>query len=254
MPYCFPMAGIAIITGGSRGIGAATARLAAEAGYDVCINYVAHSNAADRVVSACEALGRKAIAVKADVGIATDVAGLFNACDDALGPVSLLVNNAGIVGKATTVAELPDDALARTFEVNVYGTIYCAREAIRRMATSHGGAGGVIVNVSSVAARLGSPGEYVHYAASKGAVETFTVGLAKEIGGEGIRVNALQAGTTDTEIHKSSGNPDRPAMVAATAPLGRVANPEDIAAGILWLASSQASYVTGAVLPVSGGL
>ena len=164
------------------------------------------------------------------------------------------MNNAGIIGKATTVSNLPDDALARTFAVNVYGTIYCAREAFQRMATSKGGRGGVIINVSSVAARLGSSGEYVHYAASKAAVETFTIGLAKEIGGEGIRVNALQAGTTDTNIHKSSGNPDRPAMVAAMSPLGRVSSADDIAAGILWLASPKSSYVTGAVVPVSGGL
>ncbi len=254
MSYSPLMAGTAIITGGSRGIGAATARQAAIAGYDVCINYVTHSKAADRVVTECEALGRKALAVKADVGNAQDVAELFTACDNALGPVSLPVNNAGIIGKATTVTDLPDDALARTFEVNVYGTVYCAREATQRMATSKGGSGGIIVNVSSVVARLGSPGEYVHYAASKAAVETLTIGLAKEIGGEGIRLNALQAGTTDTDIHKSSGNPDRPAMVAAMSPLGRVASAGDIAAGILWLASPESSYVTGVVLPVSGGL
>ena len=254
MSYYPLMSGVAIILGGSRGIGAASARQAAEAGYDVCISYVTHSKAADRVVAECEVLGRKALAVKADVGNAKDVAELFNACDNTLGPVSLLLNNAGIIGKATTVADLPDDALARTFEVNVYGTIYCAREAIQRMATSKGSNGGVIVNISSVAARLGSPGEYVHYASSKAAIETFTVGLAKEIGGEGIRVNALQAGTTDTDIHRSSGNPDRPAMVAAMSPLGRVASPDDIAAGIFWLASTESSYVTGAILPVSGGL
>ena len=254
MSYSPLMAGTAIITEGSRGIGAATARQAAMAGYDVCINYVTHSKTADRVVAESEALGRKALAVKADVGNAQDVAELFTACDNALGPVSLLVNNAGIIGKATTGANLPDDALARTFEVNVYGTVYCAREATQRMATSKGGSGGIIVNVSSVAARLGSPGEYVHYAASKAAVETFTIGLAKKIGGEGIRGNALQAGTTDTDIHKSSGNSDRPALVAPMSPLGRIASADDIAAGILCLASPESSYVTVAVLPVSGGL
>ena len=190
----------------------------------------------------------------ADVADSTDVARLFRECDEQLGPISLLVNNAGIIGQATTVADLTDGTLARTFAVNVYGSIYCAREAIKRMAKSAGGSGGVIVNVSSVAARLGSPGEYVHYAASKAAIETFTIGLAKEVGPDGIRVNALQAGTTDTDIHATAGNPGRPAMVAANAPLRRVATPEDIAAGIMWLASAPADYVTGAVLPVSGGL
>jgi len=248
------MSDVAIITGGSRGIGAETARLAAAAGYDVCISYVSDSESAAQVVRDCEAVGRKAIAVQGDVASAAEVANLFTRCDDDLGTVTLLVNNAGIVGESTTVRDLTDDVLARTFEVNVYGTIYCAREAIARMSTSKGGDGGVIVNVSSVAARLGSPGEYVHYAASKAAVETFTIGLAKEVGREGIRVNALQAGTTDTDIHQRSGNPDRPAMVASTAPLGRVATPRDIAEGILWLASPAAAYTTGAVLPISGGL
>jgi NAD(P)-dependent dehydrogenase (short-subunit alcohol dehydrogenase family) len=245
---------IAIITGGSRGIGAATARLAAEAGYDVCINYASDAEAARQVVVECETNGGRAIAVQADVADSADVARLFRECDEKLGPVSLLVNNAGIIGQATTVVDLTDDTLARTFAVNVHGSIFCAREAIKRMARSAGGSGGVIVNVSSVAARLGSPGEYVHYAASKAAIETFTIGLAKEVGPDGIRVNALQAGTTDTEIHAAAGNPGRPAMVAANAPLRRVATPEDIAAGIMWLASAPADYVSGAILPVSGGL
>ena len=248
------MSHIAIITGGSRGIGAATASLAAEAGYDVCINYARDAESARNVVTDCESKDRRAIAVQADVGDSADVARLFRECDQKLGPVSLLVNNAGIIGQATTVADLTDEVLARTFAVNVYGSIYCAREAIKRMAKSAGGSGGVIVNVSSVAARLGSPGEYVHYAASKAAIETFTIGLAKEVGPDGIRVNALQAGTTDTDIHATAGNPGRPAMVAANSPLRRVATPEDIAAGIMWLASAPADYVTGAVLPVSGGL
>ena len=248
------MSHIAIITGGSRGIGAATARLAAEAGYDVCINYASDAEAARQVVVECETNGGRAIAVQADVADSADVARLFRECDDKLGSVSLLVNNAGIIGHATTVADLTDDTLAGTFAVNVYGSIYCAWEAIRRMAQSAGGSGGVIVNVSSVAARLGSPGEYVHYATSKAAMETFTIGLAKEVGPDGIRVNTLQAVTTDTEIHAAAGNPDRPAIVAANAPLRRVAKPEDIAAGIMWLASAPADYVSGAILPVSGGL
>ena len=242
------MSQIAIITVGSRGIGAATARLAAEAGYDVCINYANDAEAARQVVVACKSNGGRAIAMQADV------ARLFRVCDEKLGPVSLLVNNAKIIGQATTVADLTDDTLARTFAVNVYRSIYCAREAVRRMAQSAGGLGGVIVNVSSVAAQLGSPDEYVNYAASKAAIETFTIGLAKEVGPDGIPVNALQAGTTNTEIHAAAGNHDRPAMVAANAPLRRVAKPEDIAVGIMWLASAPADYVTGAVLPVSGGL
>ena len=248
------MSHIAIITGGSRGIGAATARLAAEAGYYVCIDYANDAEAARQVVVACKSNGGRAIAVQADVADSADVARLFRECDEKLGPVSLLVDNAGTIGQATTVADLTDDALARTFAVNVYGSIYCAREAIRRMPQSTGGSGGIIVNVPSVAARLGSPGEYVHYAASKAAIETFTIGLAKEVGPDGIRVNTLQAITTDTEIHAAAGNPDRPAIVAANAPLRRVAKPEDIAAGIMWLASAPADYVTGAVSPVSGGL
>ena len=248
------MSHIAIITGGSRGIGAAIARLAAEAGYDVCINYANDAEVAWQIVAACKSNGGRVITVQADVADSADVARLFRECDEKLGSVSLLVNNAGIIGQATTVADLTDDILARTFAVNVYGSIFCAREAIKRMARSAGGSGGVIVNVSSVAARLGSPGEYVHYAASKAAIETFTIGLAKEVGPDGIRVNALQAGTTDTEIHAAAGNPGRPAMVAANAPLRPVATPEDIAAGIMWLASAPADYVSGAILPVSGGL
>ena len=246
--------GVALITGAGRGIGAATARLAARDGYDVCINYAADAASAEAVAEACRAAGVRAVAVRADVASPADVDRLFRACDEALGPIRLLVNNAGVVGKASTVEGLPPNVLARTFAVNVFGTVYCVQQAIRRMSTAAGGSGGVIVNLSSIAATLGSPGEYVHYAASKGAVETFTIGLAKEVGRLGIRVNAVQAGTTDTEIHAAAGNPDRPAMVARTAPLGRVATPEDIAEAILWLASDKASYATGAILRIGGGL
>ncbi len=245
---------IAVITGGSRGIGAATARLAAQDGYDVCIAYLSDADAAERVAADCRKAGVKAIAVRADVGAAADVEALFAECDRALGPVTLLVNNAGTVVRASTVAELPDDVLRRTFEVNIFGPFYCARAAIKRMARKTGGAGGAIVNVSSTAATLGSPGEYVHYAASKGALDTFTIGLAKEVGGDGIRVNAVQAGTTDTGLHARVGVPERPAMVARTAPLGRVGRPEDIAEAILWLGSDKAAYTTGAILRVGGGL
>ena len=248
------MAKIAIITGGGRGIGAAVSRLAARDGYDVCVNYARDPASAAEVVKACQALGRRGIAVKADIAKPEDVEAMFQVCDEQLGPVSLLVNNAGVVGTATTVAELPDAALRETFEVNVYGSIHCARAAIRRMSTARGGTGGVIINVSSIAANLGSPGEYVHYAASKGAIDSFTIGLAKEVGPEGIRVNAVQAGTTDTGIHAKAGNPDRPALVATLAPLRRIAKPEDTAEAILFLASDKAGYASGAILRIGGGL
>ncbi len=241
----------AVVTGGGRGIGHATALAAARAGYDVCVNYAEDSRSGENTANACRALGVNAIAVRADVADRKDVAALFDAADRALAPLGLLVNNAGIIGRASKVAELDEASLKRTFEVNVYGTIYCCQEAIPRLSTAKGGA---IVNLSSIAATLGSPGEYVHYAASKGAIETFTIGLAKEVAVLGIRVNAVQAGTTDTEIHARSGNPNRPAMVAKTAPLGRVATPEDIARAILWLASDDAGYTTGASLRVGGGL
>ena len=245
---------IALITGAGRGIGAATARLAAKAGYNVCVNYASDQAAAERVVADCVADGVRALAVQADVGDLSQVERLFETCDSELGCVSLLVNNAGIIGRATPLVDLADDVLQSTFAVNVFGSIYCAQHAIRRMARSSGGNGGVIVNVSSLAAVLGSPGEYVHYASSKGAIETLTAGLAKEVGPDGIRVNAVRAGTTNTEIHATSGNPDRPAMVAATAPLRRVAEPDDIAEAIIWLASDKAGFATGAVLAITGGI
>lgn len=245
---------IALVTGGGRGIGAATARMAACAGYDVCVNYAVDRRAAEAVVSECRGFGGRSVAVRADIGNDRDVSTLFSACDDQLGPVDLLVNNAGVVGQATRIEDLDPEALRRTFDVNVFGAIWCARQAVRRMSTARGGNGGVIVNLSSIAATLGSPGEYVHYAASKGAVDTFTIGLAKEVAAVGIRVTAVQAGTTDTEIHARSGNPDRPAMIARTAPLGRVATPEEIAEAILWLASDRASYATGTILRLGGGL
>lgn len=245
---------IAIITGGGRGIGAAIARQAARENYDVCINYVSDVQRATTVVEACRKSGVRAIAVQADIGIADEVERLFETCDRELGTLSFLVNNAGIVGSATTLENLTDAALHRTFEVNVFGAIYCARAAIRRMSTANGGSGGVIVNLSSIAATLGSPGEYVHYAASKAAVDTLTVGLSKEVGPFGIRVNAVQAGTTATEIHEREGNADRPDIVARTAPLGRVAQPEDIAEAVMWLASERAGYATGSILRLSGGL
>ena len=246
---------IAIITGGSRGIGAATAELAAKAGYDICLNYLSNQTRAAEVVATCEALGARAVAVQGDVASEPDMAALFATCDSALGPVDLLVNNAGIVGKTSRVDTLPAAALEHVFRVNVFGSIYCAQQAVRRMSSKYGGKGGAIVNLSSIAATIGSAGEYVHYAASKGAIDSFTVGLAREVGREGIRVNSVQAGTADTEVHTlGGGNPDRPAMVAASAALGRVATPYEIAEAILWLGSDKASYATGIVLRVGGGL
>ncbi|MBU2583153.1 MAG: SDR family oxidoreductase [Alphaproteobacteria bacterium] len=245
---------IAIITGAGRGIGAATAVLAASSGYDICVNYASNAGAANLIVDNCIAKGVRAIACQADVGVADEVARLFSTCDAELGRVSLLVNNAGIVGKSTKLVDLPSDVLLATYTVNVFGAIYCTQEAIKRMAKSQGGEGGAIVNISSIAAKLGSPNEYVHYASSKAAVETLTVGLAKELGPEGIRVNCVRAGTTNTDIHATSGNPDRPAKFARTAPLGRVGEPIDMAEAILWLASDKAAFTSGAILSVAGGV
>lgn len=248
------MTRIAIITGGSRGIGAATVRRAVAAGYQVCFAYRSDEAAANAVVKECEALGGKALAVRADIASAEGVATLFAACDEAFGAPQLLVNNAGILGQRTAIEGLSHDALKATFATNVFGAVYCAQEAVKRMSQAQGGAGGVIINISSMASRLGSPGEYVHYAASKGAVDSLTIGLAKELGPQGIRVNAVRSGTVDTDVHTRDGNPDRPAMVARTAPLGRVGMAEEIADAILWLASDEAAYTTGAILDVTGGL
>ncbi|KUO56458.1 MAG: hypothetical protein APF80_07685 [Alphaproteobacteria bacterium BRH_c36] len=245
---------VAIITGSSRGIGAATARFAAHDGYDVCVNYSADAEAAGRVVDDCRAMGVRAFASKADIADPRQVERLFAECDTQLGKLSLLVNNAGIVGNSSKLVDLRDADLHATYAINVFGSIYCCREAIPRMARSHGGEGGSIVNISSIAAILGSPNEYIHYASSKAAIETLTIGLSKEVGPEGIRVNCIRAGTVDTEIHATSGNPDRPAMFARTAPLGRVGQPSDIAEAVMWLASNKADFTTGAILSVSGGV
>ncbi len=248
------MTNIAIITGASRGIGAATAKLAASAGYDVCVNYASNAKAAGLIVDDCKAFDVRAIASKADIANPDDVAKLFAECDAQLGKVTLLVNNAGIVGNASKLIDLRNEDLHATYAINVFGSIYCCREAIKRMARSEGGNGGSIINISSIAAKLGSPNEYIHYASSKAAIETLTIGLSKEVGPEGIRVNCIRAGTVNTEIHATSGNPDRPKMYAGIAPLGRVGEPADIAETIMWLASDKAAFTTGAIIRVSGGV
>ncbi|WP_425039463.1 SDR family oxidoreductase [Primorskyibacter sp. S187A] len=245
---------IALVTGASKGIGAATAVLFARSGYDVCVNYRADAEGAKRTVSQCEAQGARALAVQADVSAPSEVASMFDTCDAELGRITCLINNAGIIGGASALDDLTPDALRDTFATNVFGTIYCLQEAIRRMRCDTGGAGGTIINMSSVAATMGSPGEYVHYAASKGAVETLTIGAGKELGPLGIRVAALRVGTTATDLHAREGNPDRPAAVAQATPLGRIATPDDIAEAALWLASRQAQFISGTVLTVAGAL
>lgn len=245
---------IVIVTGASHGIGAATARMFAAEGYDVCISYLSDTAAAAEVVADCEAKGVRALAVQGDVGKKEDIEALFRACDEELGRVTCLVNNAGIIGKAGKIEELQPDVLETAFRVNVFGVIYCIQEAAKRMSTRKGGQGGTIVNMSSLAAFLGSPNEYVHYAATKGAVESITFGAGKELAPEGIRVNAIRVGTTNTRIHTQGGNPDRPARIAAVTPMGRIAEPEDIARAVLMLASPGAGFMTGTLITVAGGL
>lgn len=240
---------IAAVTGGSRGIGAATAVALAAGGFDVCLSYRTDEAAAAEVVAAC---GGRATAVQADVAVETDVLALFAAADE-LGPLGALVNNAGISAGGARVDELDAARIERLLAVNVLGPFLCAREAVRRMSTKHGGAGGSIVNVSSAAARIGSPGEYVDYAATKGALDTMTLGLAKEVATEGVRVNSVRPGLIETGIHAAGGWPDRVAAKAPTVPMQRGGRPEEVAAAIAWLCSAEASYVTGAVLDVSGG-
>jgi NAD(P)-dependent dehydrogenase (short-subunit alcohol dehydrogenase family) len=244
---------IVIVTGGSRGIGRAAALAAAAAGYDVAISYRQDRGAADDVVQRIRALGRRGLAVAADSADEGAVVSLFAEVDRQLGAVSALVNNAGIVGGSGRVEDMTADEVSRVLAINVTGCFTAAREAIKRMSTRRGGAGGSIVNISSAAARLGSPGEFVHYAASKGAIDTFTIGLAREVAGEGIRVNAVRPGMIDTEIHASSGTPERVARIIPTVPMKRIGTPEEVAQTILWLLSDSASYVTGAIVDVAGG-
>jgi NAD(P)-dependent dehydrogenase (short-subunit alcohol dehydrogenase family) len=244
---------VLIVTGASRGIGAATARLAAEAGYDVCVNFRRDEASAAAVVDAVRARGRRAVAIAADVSREEDVLRLFDQCAAELGSVAALVNNAGILEKQMRLADMSVERLGRVFATNVIGTMLCAREAVRRMSKTHGGDGGAIVNVSSVAARHGAPNEYVDYAASKGAVDTFTVGLAKEVAADGIRVNAVLPGLIYTELHASGGEPGRVDRLIPTVPMQRGGQPDEVARTILWLLSDDASFVTGTLVKVAGG-
>jgi NAD(P)-dependent dehydrogenase (short-subunit alcohol dehydrogenase family) len=242
-----------VVTGGSRGIGAATCVAAAEAGWDVVVDYVHNMDAAASVVAQVEALGRRAIAVQADVRDAAAVERLFTAADDFGGPLVGLVNNAGISGGFARVDTVTGQQLEDVLAVNVAGPFLACGAAVRRMSTAHGGVGGAIVNVSSRAAVLGSPGEWVHYAASKAAVDTLTVGLAREVATEGIRVNAVAVGLVDTDLHAAAGEPGRPDRMRPTIPMQRSGTVEEVAAAIVWLLSDAASYTTGTVLAVSGG-
>jgi NAD(P)-dependent dehydrogenase (short-subunit alcohol dehydrogenase family) len=247
------MAEVVIVTGGSRGIGAAIARLAARRGYAVAVNYQSKREAADAVVRDIERSTGRAIAIAADVSREPDVLKLFEEVDRRLGRVSALVNNAGVVDRSARVEQITAERLARMFGINVAGSFLCAREAVKRMSRRHGGSGGAIVNLSSIAAKLGGAGDYVDYAAAKGAIDTFTVGLAKEVGPEGIRVNAVRPGVIRTEIHATSGDPGRAERIGATAPLARAGEADEVARAVLWLLSEEASYITGAILDVSGG-
>jgi len=244
---------VIVVTGGSRGIGAATARLAASRGYAVCVNYLRDRDSAEKLKTELMKEGAKAIAVAGDVSSESDVMRLFETVDRSLGPLTALVNNAGIVDRGMRLADMSAERVARMLAINVTGSFLCAREAVKRMSRRRGGAGGAIVNLSSVAARLGGAGEYVDYAASKGAIDSFTLGLAKEVGPEGIRVNAVRPGIIRTDIHLASGDPARVERIGASAPLERPGEPEEVAHAILWLLSDEASYMSGAIVDVSGG-
>ena len=247
------MPNVAIVTGASRGIGAAIAKLLGANGYAVAVNYARDEAAAQSVVEDITGAGWRAVAIPADVSREADVLRLFESAERELGPIGALVNNAAITGGFARVEDIGCAALAQMLAVNVAGTIFCAREAVRRMSTRRGGAGGAIVNISSIAARTGGVGEWVHYAASKGAVNTFTIGLAREVATEGIRVNAVAPGLVETGLHAANGEPGRIARLSPSIPMQRAGTPEEIAQGVLWLLSDEASYVTGTILEIGGG-
>ncbi len=247
------MSKVMLITGASRGIGAATAQLAAERGYALCLNYHHREDAARQVLHEVQRLGVQAIAVQADVSREDEVLNLFTALDREFGRLDVLVNNAGMLERQMRLEQMDAARWNRVLGANVIGSFLCAREAIKRMSTRHGGHGGAIINLSSAAARLGAPGEYIDYAAAKGAIDSMTLGLAKEVGGEGIRVNAVRPGVIHTDIHASGGEPDRIERVKTSVPLGRGGDAREVAEAILWLASEGASYTSGALLDVSGG-
>jgi NAD(P)-dependent dehydrogenase (short-subunit alcohol dehydrogenase family) len=244
---------IVLITGGSRGIGAATALLAAQRGYSVAVNYATNSLTADEVVRTIRGGGGTAITVQADVAVESQVLAMFDKVDAKLGRITALVNNAGVVDVPSRVDGMSVARLQRMFNTNILGSFVCAREAVKRMSTRYGGAGGSIVNVSSAAARMGSPGQYVDYAATKGAIDTFTLGLAKEVALEGIRVNAVRPGIIDTDIHASGGQPDRARQLAPQVPMQRPGTAKEVAQAIVWLMGGEASYTTGTLLDVAGG-
>lgn len=248
-----PQAGVLLVTGGGRGIGAATVRLAAQRGYAVCANYLQNAAAAESLIERVTKTSGRAIAVRGDIANEDDVERLFEQTQAAFGPVTALVNNAGLTGMVSRLDQVETATMRRVLDVDVLGTMLCARAAVRRMSTRHGGKGGTIVNISSSAVPLGSPNEHVWYAGAKAAVDSFTIGLAREVAGEGIRVNAVAPGLTATDIHAASGDPDRLARIGPLVPIGRWAEPEEVAESILWLLSPAASYVTGAILRVTGG-
>lgn len=247
------MSEVMIVTGGSRGIGAATARIAGERGYDVCVNYLQDATAAASVVADIEKTGQRAIAVAGDMSSERDIMNVFETCDAQLGSLGVLINNAGIVGTQSRVEDYTLERLQNMFAINITGAFLCAREAVRRMSTKNGGAGGAIVNVSSAAARLGAPNEYVDYAASKGAMDSMTIGLSKEVAAEGIRVNAVRPGLIYTDIHASGGEPGRVERLKKGVPMQRGGDADEVARVILWLASDESSYTTGSLVECSGG-
>jgi len=244
---------VVLITGASRGIGAACALRCAEAGWDVAVNYTRDAAAAEAVAAQVRAAGRRALVLQADVAVEAEVLAMFATLDREFGALAGLVNNAGVVDVAARVDEMYEARLQRMFAINVFGSFYCAREALRRMSTKHGGRGGAIVNMSSAAARLGGPGQYVDYAAAKGAIDTFTLGLAREVAAEGVRVNAVRPGIIETEIHASGGQPDRAQRLAPLVPMQRAGSADEVARAVVWLLSDEASYATGTFIDVAGG-